>query len=120
MHHFKPGPEGARYIEPVIEYPHQTNLLAQSNFPKHSIGMSVTGGYVYRGKKYPSLRGVYVYADYALGTFLGMRYRDGKVQEYGTLFEQPKNITSLTEDVAGELYALAYDGHIFGIVVPDK
>ena len=49
-----------------------------------------------------------------------MRYRDGKVQEYGTLFEQPKNITSLTEDVAGELYALAYDGHIFGIMVPDK
>jgi glucose/arabinose dehydrogenase len=120
MHHFKPGPEGARYLEPVLEYPHQTNLLAQSNFPKHSIGMSITGGYVYRGKKYPSLRGVYVYADYALGTFWGLRYRDGKVQEYGTLFEQPKNITTLTEDVAGELYALAYDAHIYAIVVPDK
>src|SRR5207302_1843155 len=70
-HHFKPGPEGARYLDPIIEYPHNPALLAESKFPDHSIGASVTGGYVYRGKKYPALRGIYVYADYALGTFWG-------------------------------------------------
>ncbi len=116
-HQFKPGPEGARYIDPVIEYPHNTNLLAEAAFPKHSIGASVIGGYVYRGAKHPSLRGIYIYADYALGTIWGFRYADRKVVDYGTLLEQPKNITSFSEDLEGELYALTSDGHIFAIGV---
>lgn len=111
FHHFRPGPEGAKYIDPVIEYPHVPP--ADSRFPKHSQGTSVTGGYVYRGEKNPQLRGVYVYADYTLGTVFGLRYKDGKVLEYGTLLEQPKNIASFAEDRGGELYVLTLDGKIF-------
>jgi glucose/arabinose dehydrogenase len=114
-HHFKPGPPGARYIDPVMEYAHNTNLLSESAFPKHSIGASVIGGYVYRGGKQPSLRGIYIYGDYALGTIWGFRYVGGKVVDYGTLLEQPKNITSFAQDLDGELYALTLDGHIFAI-----
>ena len=58
-HHFKPGPEGAKYIEPVMEYTHKTNLQAQGMFPDHSIGLCVIGGYVYRGKQFPALTGIY-------------------------------------------------------------
>jgi glucose/arabinose dehydrogenase len=119
FHHFKPGPEGARYIDPVIEYGHTPALSAEGPFPKHSPGTSVTGGYVYRGKKNPRLRGVYVYADYTLGTIWGLRYQDGRVTEYGTLLEQPKNIASFAEDRAGELYALAFDGKLFMLGVAD-
>jgi len=114
-HHFKPGPEGASYIDPVIEYPHNTNLLKEAVFPQHSIGACVIGGYVYRGAKHPALRGIYIYADYALGTIWGLRYADGKVVDYGTLLDQPKNITSFAEDLDGEVYALTLDGHIFEI-----
>jgi glucose/arabinose dehydrogenase len=114
-HDFKPGPEGARYIDPVMEYAHNTNLLSEALFPKHSIGACVIGGYVYRGARHPSLRGIYLYADYALGTLWGFRYAGGKVTDYGTLLEQPKNIASFAEDLEGELYALSYDGHIFEI-----
>jgi glucose/arabinose dehydrogenase len=114
-HYFKPGPEGARYLDPVIEYAHNTNLLSETAFPNHSIGASVIGGYVYRGTKYPSLRGIYIYGDYALGTIWGLRYADGKVVDYGTLLEQPKNITSFAQDLEGELYVLTLDGHIFSI-----
>jgi glucose/arabinose dehydrogenase len=114
-HYFKPGPEGARYIDPVMEYPHNTNLLAEALFPRHSIGACVIGGYVYRGARHPSLRGLYIYADYALGTIWGFRCAGGKVTDYGTLLEQPKNISSFAEDLDGELYVLAYDGHIFEI-----
>ena len=119
-HHFKPGPPGAQYIDPVIEYPHRPNLQPQGLFPDHSVGLCVIGGYVYRGKKYPALEGVYVYGDYNLGTIWGFRYdRDAhKVTARGTLLDQKKNITSLAEDADGEIYALTQDGLIYSVVVP--
>ncbi|HEX3989351.1 MAG TPA: PQQ-dependent sugar dehydrogenase [Verrucomicrobiae bacterium] len=118
-HHFKPGASGAQFIDPVIEYPHSPKLLPESQFPKHGIGVCVIGGYVYRGAKYPALDGVYLYADFGLGTIFGLRYDEGKVTDYGTLLEQPKNIVSFAEDADGELYVLTLidhnDGHIFAV-----
>jgi glucose/arabinose dehydrogenase len=117
-HAFKPGPEDARYIEPILEYPHRPDQLAKAQFPAHAPGLSVTGGYVYRGRQFPALRGVYVYADYALGTICGLRYRDGKVIEQSTLLAQPKNVVSFAEDGDGELYVLTMDGKIYQITGP--
>ena len=118
LHHFKPGPEGAKYIEPVIEFPHNPAMSSKAQFPDHGPGLSVTGGYVYRGAKYPSLRGVYIYADYALGTIWGLRYADGKVVEHGVLLAQPKNVASFAEDADGELYVLCFDDKVFKLIVP--
>lgn len=117
-HPFKPGPDGAQYIEPVLDYPHKPEQPQESAFAGHSPGLSITGGYVYRGNKFPRLRGLYIYADYALGTIWGLRYQDGKVVDHGTLLKQPKNIASFAEDADGELYALAFDGKIYSVVVP--
>ena len=33
----------------------------------HSEGVSITGGYVYRGCLYPNLRGLYIFGDYWSG-----------------------------------------------------
>jgi hypothetical protein len=101
----------------VMEYAHRPDMLSQSRFPKHSAGLCVVGGYVYRGTKYPSLQGVYVYGDYNLGTIWGLRYQNGKVTEYGTLLEQPRNSSSFAEDAQGELYVLALDAGVFAISV---
>ena len=117
-HHFKPGPEGARYINPVIEYPHDPKLLPKTKFPDMGIGMCVIGGFVYRGAKYPALRGVYLYADYVLGTLWGFRYRDGKVVEHAVLLRQPKNVTTFAQDHDGELYVVAYSGQVYAVTVP--
>ena len=119
-HHFKPGPDGAQYVEPVMEYTHRKNLQAQGMFPDHGLGLCVIGGYVYRGKKSPALAGVYVYGDYNLGTIWGLRFnREAlKVTAEGTLLNQKKNITSFAEDADGELYALTQDGQIYTLVVP--
>jgi quinoprotein glucose dehydrogenase len=119
-HHFKPGPAGAQYLEPVMEYTHRQDLQSQGLFPDHSLGLCVIGGYVYRGKKYPSLEGVYVYGDYNLGTLWGFRYDYAahKVTAEGTLLEQKKNITSFAEDADGEIYVLTQDGQIYAVTVP--
>lgn len=115
FHHFKPGPAGARYDEPILEYPHRPDLLSQSRFPNHTIGLCVVGGYVYRGSKFPALQGVYLYGDYNLGTVWGLRYQSGKVVEYGTLLQQPKNISSFAEDADGELYVLMLDAGVYSV-----
>ena len=114
-HHFKPGPPGAYYIEPIMEYTHRTDLQAKGLFPDHSIGLCVIGGYVYRGKSFPALNGIYIYGDYNLGTVWGFRYDDAtqKVTVHGKLLQQPDNICSFAEDADGELYALMQDGKIF-------
>lgn len=113
-HAFKPGPEGAQYIKPLIDYPHNPKLQSQSIYPDHTIGLCVIGGYVYRGKQFPSLQGVYVYGDYNLGTIWGLRYdyENKRVTAEGTLLAQPKNINSFAEDADGEIYALLGDGPI--------
>jgi len=120
FHHFKPGPDATNYINPIIEYPHLPALANDSPFPDHTIGTSITGGYVYRGQKHPSLRGVYLYADFTLGTIWGLREKQGKLASRAVLLEQPKNIASFAQDLAGELYVLAFDGHIYSLATTSK
>jgi quinoprotein glucose dehydrogenase len=118
FHEFKPMPAGGgNYIDPIMEYAHNSVLAREGKFPDHSNGACITGGYVYRGKKYPALDGIYIYGDYVAGTIWGLRYEDGKIKESGTLLEQPKNFGSFAQDADGEVYALSiYDGRIFAIV----
>jgi glucose/arabinose dehydrogenase len=113
-HHFKPGPPGAEYIKPIIDYPHRPDLQSQSIYPDHTIGLCVIGGYVYRGKQFPLLDGIYIYGDYNLGTIWGLRYDYDaqKLTTEGTMLLQPKNIDSFAEDADGEIYALMQDGTI--------
>ncbi len=107
-------PAGVRFIDPILEYPHPA-------LPKtdHSPGLSVTGGYVYRGSKLPALRGVYLYGDFNLGTLWGLRCEKGRVVVHGKLEDMPAGVTpprqiaSFGEDDDGELYILCYDGKIY-------
>jgi quinoprotein glucose dehydrogenase len=119
-HPFKPGPPGAQFLKPIIDYPHRPDLQSQAIFPDHSIGTCVIGGYVYRGKKFPALDGVYVYGDYTVGTIWGLRYdyMAQKVTAEGTMLLQPQNINSFAEDADGEIYALMQNGDIDQITTP--
>jgi glucose/arabinose dehydrogenase len=108
---------GGKPIDPVIEYPHNAGLSADCKFPDHSPGVSITGGYVYRGKKYPALGGVYIYADFTMGTVWGLRYENGQLTAHGTLSKEnvKRQIASFGEDADGEVYALSFDGRIYEI-----
>jgi len=122
FHEFKNQKAQGKPLDPVIEYPHNPNLAAECKFPEHSPGLSITGGYVYRGKRIPSLRGVYVYADFVMGTVWGLRLENGQVTTYAELVKPNPlhTIASFAEDGDGELYALIFDGKIYQFVETGK
>ena len=101
-----------KLLDPVIEYPHSPAQAAKSIFNKHGHGLSITGGYVYRGKNIPALRGAYVYGDYKTGTIWAFRQSGGKVTEYGQVVgpNPIRFVASFAEDQAGEQYMLGFEG----------
>ncbi|MFC5470207.1 PQQ-dependent sugar dehydrogenase [Cohnella suwonensis] len=99
---YKPASGCARegLIDPVYDYDHE-------------MGISVTGGYAYRGDELPSeLVGSYFYADYGTGTMWALSIgEDGRVSNR-TLMETGENVTSFGQDADGELYVCTQDGRI--------
>lgn len=71
---------------------------------------SVTGGYVYRGREYPEMQGIYFFADYCTGRIWGMRPDGQGGWETELLAETGENITSFGEDQSGELFAVSAAG----------
>ena len=88
---------------PIIEYDREA-------------GRSITGGYVYRGRRTASLTGTYLYADFVTRNVWGLRYQDGAVSENVLLAQAPGPVASFGEDEAGEVYLLAFDGNIYTFV----
>lgn len=73
----------------------------------HSLGCSVTGGYVYRGPGNPDLQGLYLYGDFCSGRLWGLR-RAGASWDNRLLAETGRQISSFGEDEAGRLYLADY------------
>ena len=92
----------ADLIPPVVDYP-------------RSEGVSVTGGYVYRGTRYPALQGLYLYADFGSGNLWGLRYSQGRIVENTKLISRGPPLSSFAEDASGELYAVGYAGTLYRI-----
>jgi glucose/arabinose dehydrogenase len=93
------NPRG-RLVFPIVVY-------------SHSEGCSVTGGYVYRGKAVPSMRGRYVYGDYCEGTIWSLRAVKGKLRGNR---REPINVPELSsfgQDARGELYAVSLQGRVY-------
>ncbi len=82
----------------------------------HSLGCSVTGGYVYRGTAQPALVGSYLFADYCSGIIWTLdRDADGRWRMQRRA-EVDALISSFGEDVAGELYVTSdRDGRLYRV-----
>jgi glucose/arabinose dehydrogenase len=82
----------------------------------HSVGCSITGGYVYRGKAVPAARGRYFYGDYCQGTIWSLRVVNGKLREVRREPFKVSNLSSFGEGAAGELYAVGLGGELYKLV----
>ena len=81
----------------------------------HSLGTSVTGGYVYRGSAVPALRGWYVFGDFAAGRVWAMNGPRGTPEALPGADRAAGNISSFGEDAAGELYIVDIAGAVYRI-----
>lgn len=104
----------------------------------HSIGQSITGGYVYRGGNYldggVSLDGTYIFGDYVAQKIFSFRYTGTDIATDAALDRTTElrnstngftigNISSFGEDLAGNLYVVDYNGgeifQIRGVAIPE-
>ena len=71
---------------------------------------SVVGGYVYRGRALPALRGRYLFADFCSSVIRSIQVVGGEARGLRTELSGrlPGLFSSFGEDARGELYAFAY------------
>lgn len=79
----------------------------------HSLGLSITGGYVYRGNSITGLAGKYIYGDYLSGRIWSIEYSSLGNPINEELFDTSLEISSFGTDQDGELYICAFDGRIY-------
>ncbi len=75
----------------------------------HTIACSITGGYVYRGQKFPELRGAYVFGDWETRRLWAARFEGDRVKEMPEITRPSVRIVAFGEDNDGELYFLDHD-----------
>ncbi|WP_009965167.1 PQQ-dependent sugar dehydrogenase [Verrucomicrobium spinosum] len=102
-------PADAKFIEPIHEYP-------------HSDGISITGGFIYRGEKLPNLKGAYIYGDWAFGKIWALKYDKAgkKVISNELIFQAPLNPkgqglmkpSAFCEDLNKEILVLDWNGKL--------
>ena len=90
--------------------PGPTPILPPTIELSHTISMSVTGGYVYRGKKFPELVGTYIFGDWETRRLWAARFDGDRVKEMPELIKPTFRVVAFGEDHAGELYFLDHDG----------
>ncbi|MDG3007941.1 PQQ-dependent sugar dehydrogenase [Paludisphaera mucosa] len=86
----------ARYVAPVFAY-------------HHRLGVSVTGGYVYRGAKNPALVGKYVFGDFETRRVWAIEQRDRALTSIVEIGRAPDRVVSFGLDSEGEIYVVGLD-----------
>ncbi len=89
-----PGPSPIR--PPLLELP-------------HTVAASITGGFVYRGKRFPELAGAYVFGDWEFRRLWAARFDGDRLVSLDEITRPTVRVASFGEDADGELMLLDYD-----------
>lgn len=76
----------------------------------HTISTSVTGGLVYRGKKFPELYGAYIFGDWETRRLWAARFEGDRTKEMPEIARPSVRIVAFGEDQEGEIYFLDHEG----------
>jgi glucose/arabinose dehydrogenase len=98
---------------PAPEFPFQFPIAEYGR----SEGVSVTGGYVYRGQMFPDLVGTYLFSDYGSGRIWGLTETSRGTWTRTELLRSGLSVSSFGEDEAGEVYVVNHSGSIHRIRV---
>jgi uncharacterized protein (TIGR03437 family) len=100
---------GWRLMEGLECYPPGSACSRQGLTPPvleytRTLGCSVTGGFVYRGDRWPALHGTYLYGDFCTGNIWGVRRAGAGWDNQMVVNRSGASITSFGEDENGEIY----------------
>ena len=97
-----PGP--TPILPPVIELP-------------HTQAASITGGYVYRGKRLPKLEGAYIFGDWETRRIWAARIDGDRLKSLQEIVPPTVRVVGFGEDPAGELYFVDHDAGTIHTIV---
>ena len=129
----EPVPPGL--VPPVFEYPHQT-VASEEDGRRSNVGLSITGGCVFRGERLPALRGFYLFADYVTRRVWALRRvplePDARARaelatwspaageafavERATLLTAPEPVAAFAQGHDREVLVIGHQGHIWKLV----
>lgn len=118
---------GRNFGWPVMEGKHcfpatsqcipRTFFVPQLEYAR-DLGCSVTGGFRYRGSRWPELDGVYFYGDFCSGRIWGATVDAAGQWQSSVLLDTTFAITSFAEDDGGEVYVIDYSGGTLHEIAP--
>jgi glucose/arabinose dehydrogenase len=95
---------GETYTPPVMAY-------------RRKYGDSVTGGYVYRGRRNASYHGAYVFGDFDSRRIWALQQAGHRLIKVRQIGESPQRIASFGVDALGELLLVGYEGTIYRLML---
>jgi putative heme-binding domain-containing protein len=95
---------GEKYTPPLFAY-------------RRKYGVSVTGGYVYRGKRNKSYEGAYIFGDFESKRIWALKESGGRLTRVRQIGESPQRIASFGMDTDGEVLVVGYEGTIYRLVL---
>jgi glucose/arabinose dehydrogenase len=111
--------EGAHCYQPA-EGCVQTGLALPTTEYGHDQGCAVIGGAVYRGTRYPILRGAYLFTDSCSGTIWAIPAATNKPVPPVAVGESGGSPAGFGQDTNGELYLANLDGTISRITATSR
>jgi glucose/arabinose dehydrogenase len=88
--------EASAYTFPIYEYDHSQG------------DRSITGGFVYRGLKYPAMQGHYIFSDFVSSRFFSIKETDSVLLTDNMGVLGVPSPSTFGEDSEGELYVASY------------
>src|SRR6202790_3747181 len=110
--------EGPQPVKPETVGP--TPIIPALIELPHTISCSVTGGCVYRGRKFPELRGAYIFGDWETRRLWAARFEGDRTKEMPEIARPSVRIVAFGDDKDGEIYFLDYDGGTVHTIAPNE